>query len=460
MQIEVNSEPDADNHDGQRLLRDPRRRAADPPRGDDRRRVAHARRRHPARPAAARRRAGQPRGLVAGAQAHVRHQRLPAGRHRAGADRTDAPRIPRRAFSPCARSCASSSIRSGGCATARSSTTSRPTSPDADAATRVCRASACWRICRTRTCSAAPSPPASPAATSASARRPTCSPPTASFFGLPIRSSGFIFTSRQRLDVTETFSTIDQRVGVTAEQRWRPYPHVGSDLELPLRAGAHVRSGSRARRSAPDRHRREDLEGEPGDGVRPPRRSVEPDARLVLGRELEQAMPVLGSVSTQRQAAAAAGRSIRRPGRSSLAGPRATRHRIRREALIVSERFLLGGATTVRGYAEDSLGPRDVLGLPRRRRAAGVQRRAALSGARLGAGRGVCRCRQRLRDERRILVRAISPSATASACGWRRRSRCSASTSASRPERSHPTAPPISSAAAGSTSASGTFSEV
>ena len=34
------------------------------------------------------------------------------------------------------------------------------------------------------------------------------------------------------------------------------------------------------------------------------------------------------------------------------------------EALIVSERFLLGGATTVRGYAEDSLGTRDSLGLP------------------------------------------------------------------------------------------------
>src|SRR4029453_9642353 len=35
-----------------------------------------------------------------------------------------------------------------------------------------------------------------------------------------------------------------------------------------------------------------------------------------------------------------------------------------REALIVSERFLLGGATTVRGYAQDRLGPKDELGLP------------------------------------------------------------------------------------------------
>src|SRR4029079_7685274 len=34
------------------------------------------------------------------------------------------------------------------------------------------------------------------------------------------------------------------------------------------------------------------------------------------------------------------------------------------ESLIVSERFLLGGATTVRGYAQDSLGPKDELGLP------------------------------------------------------------------------------------------------
>jgi len=34
------------------------------------------------------------------------------------------------------------------------------------------------------------------------------------------------------------------------------------------------------------------------------------------------------------------------------------------EDLIVSERFLLGGATTVRGYRENSLGPRDALQLP------------------------------------------------------------------------------------------------
>ena len=32
---------------------------------------------------------------------------------------------------------------------------------------------------------------------------------------------------------------------------------------------------------------------------------------------------------------------------------------------VVSERFQLGGATTVRGYAENSLGPRDAFGFPR-----------------------------------------------------------------------------------------------
>ena len=34
------------------------------------------------------------------------------------------------------------------------------------------------------------------------------------------------------------------------------------------------------------------------------------------------------------------------------------------EALIFTDRFLLGGATTVRGYAENALGPRDAFGLP------------------------------------------------------------------------------------------------
>src|SRR4029079_19525993 len=35
-----------------------------------------------------------------------------------------------------------------------------------------------------------------------------------------------------------------------------------------------------------------------------------------------------------------------------------------KESLIVSERFLLGGATTVRGYAQDSLGTRDAFAVP------------------------------------------------------------------------------------------------
>ena len=117
---------------------------------------------------------------------------------------------------------------------------------------RACRTSASWPTSRIRMCSAARSPPASPARYERSRQAGSLFTSNGSFFGLPIRSSGFVFTSRQRF-VDQDVTTIDQRFGVSAEQRWRPFRLLGGDLELPVRAH-HAFETNLSRRSSSLRH--------------------------------------------------------------------------------------------------------------------------------------------------------------------------------------------------------------
>lgn len=175
-----------------------------------------------------------------------------------------------------------------------------------------------------------------------------------SFFGLPVRSSAFLFTSRQR-SPGEVLTTIDERVGITAEQRWRPLrtaevlwsyrlerSHVtvmefSPEEQLPTVRVARVNAAMYF-----------DRRDDPSD----------PMGGWFASANWEQALMALGSdysngkVLTQ----AAVYRGL---GRLTLAGRVQLGSGYGDEALIVSERFLLGGATTVRGYAENSLGPRD-----------------------------------------------------------------------------------------------------
>jgi len=185
-----------------------------------------------------------------------------------------------------------------------------------------------------------------------------------SFFGLPIRSSGFLFTSRQRFFAAEEVSTIDQRVGVTAEQRWRPFRT--SEVIWSYRF---------------ERSHTFDPNATPENSIIPFDNVVKL-SRLNLGMffdrrddpsdptggwfsavNLEQSVEALGS--DYGNAKVLLQQSLYRGfGRIVFAGRAQYGTSFGDQALITSERFLLGGATTVRGYAEDSLGPRALFNLP------------------------------------------------------------------------------------------------
>jgi outer membrane protein insertion porin family len=175
---------------------------------------------------------------------------------------------------------------------------------------------------------------------------------------LPIRSSGFVFGSRQRL-LTDEIATFVERFGVTAEQRWRPYrnseviwsyrfertrtysPDIDLGDLLPLRI-SRLNAGMYF-----------DRRDDPSD----------PTRGWFTSGNWEQAITLLGSdygagkVLLQQS-------GYRGVKRLTFAGRVQLGTGYGGQALILSERFLLGGATTVRGYAENALGPRGPDGLP------------------------------------------------------------------------------------------------
>jgi outer membrane protein assembly factor BamA len=184
-----------------------------------------------------------------------------------------------------------------------------------------------------------------------------------SFFGLPIRSSGFIFTSRQRFFAGEDFSTIDQRFGLSAEQRWRPFryseviwnyrfeqshtfdPDPPAGEIIPLDVYVHVSRLTAAMLL--------DRRDDPSD----------PTRGWFSAASYEQAIEALGS--DYGNAKLLLQQSLyRRVGGVVLAGRAQIGTGFGDQALIASERFLLGGATTVRGYGEDALGPTGPGGIP------------------------------------------------------------------------------------------------
>lgn len=182
-----------------------------------------------------------------------------------------------------------------------------------------------------------------------------------SFFGLPIRSSGFIFASRQRFLVDESVTTIDERVGLSAEQRWRPFRT--SEVIWSYRL---------------ERSRAYDPDLPPGELQFEPIRVSRVNAAVVLDRRDDPSDPARGWFTAVNwdQAVRRLGSDYsnakllvqqsmyRKLGGLILAGRAQLGSGFGDEDLIVSERFLLGGATTVRGYGENALGPRDVFGLP------------------------------------------------------------------------------------------------
>ena len=178
-----------------------------------------------------------------------------------------------------------------------------------------------------------------------------------SFFGLPIRSSGFVFASDQRIRPGALEETLIERVGMTAEQRWRPFrnsevlwsyrferntvalPNLIGEKPLPVRV-ARLNAGMYF-----------DVRDDPTD----------PTEGWFTSGNWEQAVQALGSEY-------GSGKFLLQHamyqglGRLVLAG-RAQVGTGYGERLIPSERFVLGGGTTVRGYADDSLSPGPRFGL-------------------------------------------------------------------------------------------------
>ncbi len=181
-----------------------------------------------------------------------------------------------------------------------------------------------------------------------------------SFFGLPIRSGGFVFYSRQRFE-REVLDTIDQRFGVNFEQRWRPFRL--SELIWGYR------------------FEREEVSFDP---PQPPEATPLPayvgslNAGVVLDRRDDATNPRQGWLTTANweQALQALGSDYtsgkllfkqslyRELGRVVVAGRVQLGSGYGGQGLVFTERFQLGGATTVRGYSENSLGPRDSFGIP------------------------------------------------------------------------------------------------
>ena len=177
-----------------------------------------------------------------------------------------------------------------------------------------------------------------------------------SFFSLPIRSSAFVFMSRQRFQPTEQDTYFTERTGLSAEQRWRPfrtseviwsYRFERNHTYDPEAAGALIPLDIVLKVSTLNAAMFFDRRDDPSD----------PTAGWFLSGSWEQAVPLLGSdygsgkLLLQQSLYRGVGRMVA-AGRAQLGSSYGG------DALIASQRFQLGGATTVRGYAENALGPR------------------------------------------------------------------------------------------------------
>jgi outer membrane protein insertion porin family len=181
-----------------------------------------------------------------------------------------------------------------------------------------------------------------------------------SFFSLPIRSSGFVYSSRQRFVPGDPFETIDSRVGVTAEQRWRPF-RTGEVLWSYRYERTHPSLPNQRPEDAPLPF----TDARVNAGLYFDRRDdpSDPSTGWFTAANWDQGVPALGSDY-------GAGRLLvqhamyRGVKRLVVAGRFQIGSGYGADALLPSQRFLLGGATTVRGYAEDSLGPGSPFGIP------------------------------------------------------------------------------------------------
>jgi outer membrane protein assembly complex protein YaeT len=180
----------------------------------------------------------------------------------------------------------------------------------------------------------------------------------ASFFGLPLRSNAFIFDSRQRFRIDQEITDISDRRGLSFEQRWRPSmrgeitygyryernhtfdPTPPADDLFP--GGTTVNVSKLTTAALLDR--RDD--------------PFEPTRGWFTSVNWDAAVPFLGS--DYRTTKMLVQQLYFMPfDRLVLATRAQLGIEFSSDTLLFSERFFLGGATTVRGYGENTLGPFD-----------------------------------------------------------------------------------------------------
>jgi outer membrane protein assembly complex protein YaeT len=184
-----------------------------------------------------------------------------------------------------------------------------------------------------------------------------------SFFGLPIRTNAFIFDARQRFRFDNEIATISDRRGLSVEQRWRPSmraevtygyryernhsfdptpaPNDPFPFDLTLNVSKLTAAALLDRRDDP----------------------FEPTSGWFSSINWDEAVPLLGS-DFQTAKVLVQQLYFRPFYRLVLAARAQLGIEFSSETLLPTERFFLGGATTVRGYGENSLGPRSTSGDP------------------------------------------------------------------------------------------------
>jgi outer membrane protein insertion porin family len=186
---------------------------------------------------------------------------------------------------------------------------------------------------------------------------------TATFFGLPVRSSVFAYGSRETLREDGDLLAVTDLRGVSVEQRWRrrlglettyayrfefnrtydPDPFPGDPSPLDERASIGRLTGALLwdRRDDP----------------------VSASRGTFSSISLERAAAWLGS--DVRYGKVLAQQHVFWPLGPFVAATRVVGGRAYGDDLLFGDRFLAGGGTTVRGYAENGLGPRDIFGAAR-----------------------------------------------------------------------------------------------
>jgi outer membrane protein assembly complex protein YaeT len=183
----------------------------------------------------------------------------------------------------------------------------------------------------------------------------------ASFFGLPIRTNAFIFDAHQRFRRDGEVTSITDTRGASFEQRWRPSRRIELTYGYRFERNHTVYTGADSPGLPP---RLDDVFNiaKLTAAAYIDRRDdpFQPSRGWFSSANLDQALEFLGS-DFRTSKLLVQQFYFRSVNRLVLATRAQVGIEFSKDILLPAERFLLGGATTVRGYAENSIGPYDPL---------------------------------------------------------------------------------------------------